>query len=75
MGAAGAPTSGLTPPLPPAVSYIDLPAKGDKKAPPTFKGSHHDWEHFIKHYIHICAKIKLTDDQEKCLGLLQYCSV
>ena len=75
MGAAGAPTSGLTPPLPPAVSYIDLPAKGDKKAPPTFKGSHRDWERFIEHYIHICAKIKLTDDREKCLGLLQYCSV
>ena len=57
-----------------SASYTELPLPGSKQAPPKFKGHHRDLERFIEHYKHICVKWNVTDDKQKCLGILRYCS-
>jgi hypothetical protein len=56
------------------VSYIHLPAPGNKQAPSEFKGSHRKLERFLIRYEHVCAQSNVTDDKQKCLGIVQYCS-
>ena len=64
-----------TTPTTPSASYINLPPPGDKKAPLRFKGKKgRSVERFIKHYAAICAEKNVTDSEQKCLGLIQYCS-
>jgi len=55
-------------------SYINLPSPRSKQAPKTFKGQHRDVERFITHFEYLCTQKAVTDDKEKCLGLVQYCS-
>ena len=55
-------------------SYINLPSPGNKQAPKTFKGNHREVERFIAHFEYLCTQNSITDDKEKCLGLVQYCS-
>lgn len=54
------------------VSSINLPVVGSKQAPPTHKGNHRTLEHFLLRFEHVCTQSKVTDDEQKCLGLVQY---
>ena len=73
-GAVGASNSGVqTAPSGP-VSYINLPPIGSKQAPPKFTGKHRALERFLVHYESVCAQNKVTDDKEKCKGIIQYCN-
>jgi len=56
------------------VTYINLPLPKSKEAPPKFRGKHCDLERFIDHYKLVCAQKNVTDDSQKCQGILRYCS-
>lgn len=56
------------------VSYINLPTLGSKQSPPRFTGRYRALERFIVHYESVCIQNKVTDDREKCKGIIQYCS-
>jgi hypothetical protein len=55
-------------------SYINLPIPKGKQAPPTFKGKHRELDRFLEHYKHVCAQYHVTESDQKCLGLITYCS-
>jgi len=73
-GSVGVSSSGAqTTPLGSA-SYINLPPIGSKQAPPKFTGRHRALERFLVHYESVCAQNRITDDREKCKGIIQYCN-
>ena len=51
-----------------------MPVRGDKKAPETFKGEYWRVACFIDHYTHLINLHHVTDDEDKCRGILEYCS-
>ena len=55
-------------------SYTTLPLSGHRLAPPRFTGDYRDLERFITHFEHVCAQYNVTDDDQKCLGIVRYCS-
>ena len=57
----------------PSALYIDLPLAGSKSAPKTFKGKHRSLNRFLSDFKYVCVQGKVTDDEQKCLGLLRYC--
>ena len=59
---------------PTVVSYTKLPAIRTKAAPKTYKGSHRKLNAFLEHFDQICVDNKVTDDVNKCKGLIRYCS-
>ena len=59
---------------PAVVSYTKLPAIRTKTAPKTYKGSHHKLNAFLEHFNQVCTDNKVTDDVNKCKGLIRYCS-
>ena len=54
--------------------YTSLPLPGHRQAPPKFKGDYRDLERFITHFDHVCAQFNVIDDDQKCLGIVRYCS-
>ncbi|KAJ7695511.1 hypothetical protein B0H16DRAFT_1750710 [Mycena metata] len=53
----------------------DMPVRGSKDAPKTFKGKHTDVQRFIDHFEYALNKCRVTEDQEKCTLILNYCSI
>ena len=63
-----------TPPL--TDNHYLLPLPGGKYAPRTltFKRRQHELTHFLEVYDHICAHYKITNEAEKCKGIITYCT-
>jgi hypothetical protein len=66
---------------PPPVSFsaplrtsLDMPIRGTKEAPRTFRGKYTEVQQFIDHFELLLNKCRITDDKEKCEQLLNYCS-
>ncbi|KAJ7109525.1 hypothetical protein C8R44DRAFT_635591, partial [Mycena epipterygia] len=57
----------------PLRTSMDMPIRGSKEAPKTFKGKHTEVLHFIQHYDRLLSKCRVTD-KEKCEYILEYCS-
>jgi hypothetical protein len=51
-----------------------MPVRGTKHAPPTFKGEYRRVSRFIDHYTHLLQYYQVTSDYDKCKGILEYCS-
>ena len=68
------PSNSGTTTTPAVVSYTKLPPIRTKAALRTFKRSHWKLNTFLDHYNQICVKNKVTDDTNKCKGLIRYCS-
>ena len=68
------PHSPRTPPL--TNNHFLLPLPGHKYAPRTLTttGRQHDLAHFVDVYNHLCAHFKITDEKEKCKGVISYCT-
>lgn len=58
----------------PLRTSMDMPIRGSREAPKTFKGKHTEVLHFIQHYDRLLSKCRVTDDKEKCEYILEYCS-
>ncbi|KAK7008261.1 hypothetical protein R3P38DRAFT_3211162 [Favolaschia claudopus] len=58
----------------PVRTILDLPLRGSKEAPKTFKGNHEDVEYFIHHYDKLIIKYNVTDPADQCECILEYCS-
>ncbi|KAJ7077242.1 hypothetical protein C8R44DRAFT_536235, partial [Mycena epipterygia] len=54
---------------------LDMPIRGSKEAPKTFRGKHTEVQRFIDHFELLLNKCRVTDDQEKCEQVLNYCTV
>jgi hypothetical protein len=63
-----------TPPL--TNNHFLLPLPGARYAPRTltFKGGRQELVHFLEVYDHICAHFRVTDEREKCKGIIPYCT-
>ena len=63
-----------TPPL--TDNHFLLPLPGGKYAPRTltFRRRQHELTHFLEVYDHICAHYKITNEAEKCKGIVTYCT-
>jgi len=62
---------------PPLVNnHFLLPLPGGKYAPRTltFRRRKHELTHFLEVYDHICSHYKITDEAEKCKGVITYCT-
>lgn len=57
-----------------ASHFVALPLLKAKLAPLKFRGGYRNWIRFLEHYEHTCAQCNVTDDKQKCLGMIQYCS-
>ena len=55
-------------------TILDMPLPGTEKAPRKFKGEYSYVKDFLKHYERLLNQCKITDNTEKCTGILQYCS-
>ncbi|KAJ7651251.1 hypothetical protein FB45DRAFT_1018599 [Roridomyces roridus] len=53
---------------------MDMPMRGQKEAPKTFKGKYTEVSDFIRHLERLFKKCKITDDADKCNYLMEYCS-
>ena len=63
--------------LPPITNnHYLLPLPGSKYAPRTltFKRRPQELAHFLKVYNHICSHYDITDEEEKCRGIVTYCT-
>ncbi|KAJ3503914.1 hypothetical protein NLJ89_g8222 [Agrocybe chaxingu] len=52
----------------------NMPIRGTKNAPKTFKGRYTEVDRFIEHYERLIQQYGLVTDSDKCKGLLEYCS-
>lgn len=57
------------------VGYNNLPLAESKLAPPTYYGDYWSLNDFLSRYIKVCGQHLVTDDGEKCRGILQYCDI
>lgn len=55
-------------------STADLPVRGSKDAPKTFKGKYSQVEHFVRHYERLLNKYRIISDADKCECIIEYCS-
>lgn len=63
------PTVVLAQPVP-----TQMPVRGTKNAPKTFKGKYRTVDHFFKHLEQLFTQHRVTSSAEKCKYLLEYCS-
>ncbi|KAJ7612798.1 hypothetical protein DFH06DRAFT_1344885 [Mycena polygramma] len=59
----------------PLRTSLDMPVRGSKEAPKTFKGKHTTVQLFVEHYDHLLNKCRVTMEKEKCEFILSYCSI
>ncbi len=52
----------------------NMPIRGSKLAPKTFKGNYHKVTGFIRHYIRLLDQHQVILEADKCQGILEYCS-
>jgi hypothetical protein len=60
-------------------SYIipplsQMPIRGSKNAPTTFRGDFNQVETFVEHYNRLLDYYHVTTEADKCRGILDYCS-
>ena len=53
---------------------VKIVTVGGKTAPPKYHGDHQSLNDFLERYIKVCGQHSVTDDGERCKGILQYCS-
>src|ERR1700761_3983926 len=58
----------------PLRTSLDMPIRGTKEAPKTFYGKYSEVIHFIEHYDQLLVKCRVTDDEERCHHILNYCT-
>ncbi|KAJ7018497.1 hypothetical protein C8F04DRAFT_1327408 [Mycena alexandri] len=70
------------PPPPPPHSFsaplrttYDMPIRGSKDAPKTFRGKYTDVQRWVDHYEQLLNKCRIIDEQERCEHILAYCSI
>jgi hypothetical protein len=51
-----------------------MPIRGNKNAPATFKGNYKYVETFIDHYNRLLDYYHVVSDSDKCRGILEYCN-
>ena len=61
-------------PAPPVLSILDMPLPGTKKAPKKFKGDYRYIRDFLDHYERLLNQCHITNNDEKCAAIRQYCS-
>ena len=54
---------------------LQMPLRGSKNAPETFKGNYKHVETFIDHYNRLLNYYHVTSEADKCHGILEYCSL
>ncbi|KAJ7604374.1 hypothetical protein DFH06DRAFT_1349509 [Mycena polygramma] len=59
----------------PLRTSLDMPVRGSKEAPRTFRGRHTEVQLFIDHYDHLLNKCRVTDGRERCEFILNYCTI
>ncbi|KAJ6452563.1 hypothetical protein C8R47DRAFT_1229380 [Mycena vitilis] len=55
-------------------TILDMPLRGSKDAPKTFRGHHSEVKYFIAHYDRLITKFNVTDPTDQCKLILDYCS-
>ncbi|KAI0038542.1 hypothetical protein FA95DRAFT_1505439, partial [Auriscalpium vulgare] len=55
-------------------SVLSLPLPGTKHAPPKFRGDYSEVARFIWLYERLCVEHNVVLDEERCRGIIQYCS-
>jgi hypothetical protein len=55
-------------------SVWDMPMRGSRDAPKTFRGHHTEVEYFIVHYDKLLVKYRVVDPYDRCECILDYCS-
>ena len=51
----------------------NMPIRGSKLAPKTFKGDYHKISDFIRHYNRLLDQHQVITEADKCQGILEYC--
>src|SRR3981081_183113 len=59
---------------PPIYPLAQMPLRGDRKAPRTFKGHYWKVARFIDQYEQLLNAHQVVSDEDKCRGILEYCS-
>ena len=67
-------TSGTSTNNPPTKSVLDLPLRGTKNAPKTFKGKFNRVKEFFYEVETTCGKSGITEKKDKCKAVVRYCS-
>jgi hypothetical protein len=52
----------------------DMPMRGSRDAPKTFRGQHTKVEYFVAHYDKLLVKYRVTAAYDQCECILDYCS-
>ncbi|KAJ7615069.1 hypothetical protein DFH06DRAFT_1343921 [Mycena polygramma] len=55
-------------------TVLDMPLRGSRDAPKTFRGHHSEVEYFIAHYDRLLVKFHVTDPEDQCRLILDYCA-
>ncbi|KAJ7741279.1 hypothetical protein B0H16DRAFT_1862036 [Mycena metata] len=70
------------PPPPPHHSFnaalrttFDMPVRGSKDAPKTFRGKYTSVQRWVDHYEQLINKCRIVDEKERCMNILSYCSI
>ncbi|KAJ6450141.1 hypothetical protein C8R47DRAFT_1230379 [Mycena vitilis] len=54
-------------------TVLDMPLRGSRDAPKLFRGHHSEVEYFIAHYDRLLVKFHVTDPEDQCKLILDYC--
>src|ERR1700674_2504331 len=60
--------------IPHLYPLAQMPVRGEKKAPSTFKGEYWKVARIIDHYTHLLKLHQVVTDEDKCKGIIEYCS-
>ncbi|KAJ6506226.1 hypothetical protein C8R47DRAFT_1209423 [Mycena vitilis] len=55
-------------------TVLDMPLRGSRDAPKTFRGHHSEVEYFIAHYDRLLVKFHVNDPEDQCRLILDYCA-
>ncbi|KAJ7655773.1 hypothetical protein DFH06DRAFT_1329208 [Mycena polygramma] len=55
-------------------TVYDMPIRGSRDAPKTFRGHHSEVEYFIAHYDRLLVKFHVNDPRDQCECIINYCS-
>ena len=53
---------------------LDMPPRGDRRAPKKFTGKYDEVAQFISKYKRLLDQYQVTSDADRCEGVLEYCS-
>ena len=53
---------------------LDMPPRGDRRAPKKFTGKYDEVAQFINKYKRLLDQYQVTSDVDRCEGVLEYCS-